>query len=93
MTHLQLKLKVIELIFRRNEPTLATRENGLIETKLVDIEVQEFEEREIPQIEKGKEACLLQLTEDCTKGISKCLVSCYDMGGHTEYYNSQQVSN
>ena len=53
-----------------------------------------LEEQGIPQIEEreeGKYATRLHLTEDFSEGQIKCLLSCYDMGGHTEYYNSQQV--
>ena len=79
-----------------NEPFLTDDENGLKETKLVDIRDQELEEEGIPQIAERKEgeyATWLYLKEETTEGQSKCLLSCYDMGGHTEYYNSQQVSN
>ena len=63
---------------------------------MVDIGHQELEEEGIPQIAEIKEgefATWLHLKEEPTEGQSKCLLSCYDMGGHTEYYNSQQVSN
>merc|ERR1739848_851701 len=79
---------------RRNEPFLTDDENGLKETKLVNIGDQELEEEGIPQIEERKEgeyATWLHLTEETTEGHSKCLLSCYDMGGHTEYFNSQQI--
>ena len=73
-------------------------ENDLKETKLVNIEDQELEEEGIPKIdetEEGEHEIRLHRSEQTTgNGIqSKCLLSCYDMGGHTEYYNSQQVSN
>ena len=81
--------------FRGNKPLLTSEGDG-VETKLVDIGLEELEEQEIPQIEERKEgeyATWLHLTEELSGGLSKCLLSCYDMGGHTEYYNSQQVSN
>ena len=66
-----------------------------LETKLVDIALEELEEQGIPNIEErgeGEYATWLHLTDDFSGGLSKCLLSCYDMGGHTEYYNSQQVN-
>ena len=80
--------------FRRNKPFLTDDENGLKETKLVDIGHLDLEEEGIPKIDVRKEgeyATWLHLTEDFSGELSKCLLSCYDMGGHTEYYNSQQV--
>ena len=74
---------------------MPTSEGDGLETKLVDIGLEELEEQGIPKIEErkeGKYATLLHLTEEISEGLSKCLLSCYDMGGHTEYYNSQQVS-
>ena len=79
---------------RRKKPFLTTDENGLKETKLVNIDFEELEEERIPKIaERREEGLLTELTEESTEKGSKCLLSCYDMGGHTEYYNSQQVSN
>ena len=73
---------------------MPTSEGNGLETKLVDIGLEVLEEQGIPQIEEreeGKYATWLHLTEDFSEGQIKCLLSCYDMGGHTEYYNSQQV--
>ena len=82
-------------IFRHKEAFLTTEENGLKETKLVDINLEELEEQGTPEIKELKEggyATRLHLPGESTEGLRKCLLNCYDMGGHTEYYNSQQVS-
>ena len=63
---------------------------------MVDIGLEVLDEQGIPQIEEreeGEYATRLHLTEEFSEGQIKCLLSCYDMGGHTEYYNSQQVKN
>ena len=73
---------------------MPTSEKDGLETKLVDIGLEVLEEQGIPKIEERKEgeyATWLHLTEDFSGQLSKCHLSCYDMGGHTEYYNSQQV--
>ena len=82
-------------IVRNERPFPTTDENGLKETKLVDIQLEELEEEGTPEIEERKEgeyATRLHLTGEITEGLKKCLLNCYDMGGHTEYYNSQQVT-
>ena len=73
---------------------MPTSEGDGLGTKLVEIGLEVLEEKDIPEIEErkeGKYATKLHLTERFSQEISKCLLSCYDMGGHTEYYNSQQV--
>ena len=67
----------------------------LKETKLVDIldpfSIEYDGGMKILETKDTKHS-ILQVFEDPTeKHYRKSLLSCYDMGGHTEYYNSQKV--
>ena len=55
----------------------------------------ELEEQGIPRIEERKGECgrWLHLSKEVTEGVTECLLSCYDIGGRQEYYNTQRVRN